>query len=62
MPGGGLKLGEDFVEGIKREFLEETGYEVLVNEKPLHAETKLIKQNQKTYKWTSVHIIGQVFI
>ena len=27
-PGGGIKLGEDFVEGVRREALEETGLRV----------------------------------
>jgi len=31
-PGGGLELGEGLIEGLKREFLEETGIEIEVKE------------------------------
>ena len=31
-PGGGLELGEGLIEGLKREFVEETGIEVEVKE------------------------------
>jgi len=36
LPGGGLESGESLPEGLKREFMEETGYEIEeLDEKPL---------------------------
>ncbi len=32
LPGGGLELGEGLIDGLKREFVEETGIEVEVKE------------------------------
>ncbi|MBW2967725.1 NUDIX hydrolase [Candidatus Woesearchaeota archaeon] len=39
LPGGSLDKGEDIIEGLKREFLEETGYEIDVHDPPLHVDT-----------------------
>ncbi|MFB6226072.1 MAG: NUDIX hydrolase [Candidatus Paceibacteria bacterium] len=37
LPGGGLHVGEDLVEGVLREVKEETGYEANINESdPFH--------------------------
>ena len=60
LPGGGLKLGEDLVEGIKREFLEETGYEVLVNEKPIHVETKLYADHKEKHFFQRINTYFEV--
>ncbi len=60
LPGGGLKLGEDIVEGIKREFLEETGYEVLVNERPMHVETKLYADHKEKHFFQRINTYFEV--
>lgn len=42
LPGGAMELGEDPINSIKREFLEETGYNVVVTKKqPLYFKSTL---------------------
>ncbi len=43
LPGGGMKIGENISASLKREFLEETGYNIEVTKKqPVYATTTLV--------------------
>ncbi|MFW5704409.1 MAG: NUDIX domain-containing protein [Nanoarchaeota archaeon] len=46
--GGGLDCGEDFIEAIKREFLEEIGYEIKVlSDVPIFVNTSIYADPKK---------------
>lgn len=56
IPGGGLEKGEDIVDGLKREFLEETGYKII------HAEHFLdVHSSGKNNKGTYVEQFSHIF-
>lgn len=55
LPGGGIHVEERILEGLKREFYEETGYRVTVEEVPLSMfESDFFHSITKTFE----HVLG----
>ncbi len=56
IPGGGVEDGEEIIEAVKREVLEELGIEIEVTDKYFYLE----KENAKEYFYLANYISGKI--
>lgn len=56
IPGGGVEDGEEIIDAVKREVLEELGIEIEVTDKYFYLE----KENAKEYFYLSNYISGKI--
>jgi 8-oxo-dGTP diphosphatase len=60
LPGGSMELGENPLEALEREFLEETGYKVKANSNPIFVDSKLFGDTKENKYFQRISMYYEV--